>query len=312
MELKHKIKECIKAWTKGYIIVFLIIEGLIGFFTFIGFLGSFEEADYKSSIDAMIKGPLFFLICMGFSMLCHILIIVYKSTTTNVSRGINYFKSGNNENIYLREAPNDWSPAIVSLLLDKNIEKSRDYTATILNLSLKEYIKIEKINDKVFFKKLREPIGLNNHEKYIYETVFNNIKINEETFKSLVIQDVVDMGLINVNFETNSDYSAILQSTNNSENKLTWRSSLLVSVFFIFIFISGLNSSKLISDIIKYISYLMILITTFIVWNAINAKCNIKFNLTKEALKSVRKWKNFSKFIKDFTMIKEHIRCYIV
>lgn len=79
-----------------------------------------------------------------------------------------------------REINVEYSPAILSYLMDQNIEPQKDIIATLLNLYAKKIIKIERINNKYIFisnKQDKEKLSL--EEKYVYWHFVDNITLEE-------------------------------------------------------------------------------------------------------------------------------------
>lgn len=64
---------------------------------------------------------------------------------------INYFKvvSSKYDQIYVRDIFVDYSPAVLSLLLNHKIEDKKDFDATILNIHAKKAIGFELVDDKL-------------------------------------------------------------------------------------------------------------------------------------------------------------------
>ncbi len=98
-----------------------------------------------------------------------------------------------NSNIYIRELPEYFPPALASLLLDSSIEVTTDYTATIAYLISKKIIKIsdgnvEILNSTPFFK--------SGHEKYVFECITKQKSFTNDVFSKMVIQDAKNMNLI--------------------------------------------------------------------------------------------------------------------
>lgn len=105
---------------------------------------------------------------------------------------IKNYKSRLDTDIYVRELPKYFPPAIVSFLFDLNVE-SKDYTATIAYLISKKYIELD--NNKI--KILNENInGLSEHEKYVYNCLIKNNRFNYDEFILLVLSDAEKMNLI--------------------------------------------------------------------------------------------------------------------
>lgn len=98
----------------------------------------------------------------------------------------------------VRDLDNYYPPAIVSLIHNFNIEVYRDYTATILNLYLKNYINISSFSDNIqFYKTEKKDISkLQNHEIYVYNCIINDEKFDDKKFKKMIYVDAEECGLI--------------------------------------------------------------------------------------------------------------------
>ena len=77
------------------------------------------------------------------------------------------------------EAPDGLTPAEVGTLVDERVDL-RDISATIIDLAVRGYLKIEEIGSDSWFSsgsdyrfiKLKEPEGLKNFEQSLYDQIF--------------------------------------------------------------------------------------------------------------------------------------------
>ncbi len=128
-------------------------------------------------------------------ILIHTIGFIYEK----IRNSINYLSVGDNNGIYLRDIPKDYSPAIVSLLCDKSIEPYRDFPAVILNLKLRGYIDIMNNNGIIEYTKLKsEDSNLLDHEKFVYHAILTDKIIYKGAFLDLIKSDAASLGLISI------------------------------------------------------------------------------------------------------------------
>jgi uncharacterized membrane protein len=162
---------------------------------------------YSSSINEDIYSLLklmiiFFFASIGiislfllYVIVIHIIGFIYEK----IRNYIYYLSVGNNNGVYLRDIPKDYSPAIVSLLSDKNIEPYRDFPAVILNLKLRGYIDIINNNGIIEYTKLKsEDYNLLEHEKFVYHAILTDKIIDKGVFLDLIKSDASNLGLISL------------------------------------------------------------------------------------------------------------------
>lgn len=155
--------------------------------------------DLYSLLKLMI---IFFFASIGIIALFLLYVIVIHTIGfiyEKIRNYINYLSVGNNNGIYLRDIPKDYSPAIVSLLCDKSIEPYRDFPAVILNLKLKGYIDIINNSDTIEYTKLKsEDSNLLQHEKFVYHAILTDKIIYKGAFLDLTKSDAANLGLISL------------------------------------------------------------------------------------------------------------------
>jgi len=181
--------------TKKAIIYFAKVFSIVGIImVIIGIIGGLSEPKYATT---MIGIGLF--IASGFTIFIAIsflvLHIIYK---------IKYLprKEVIFEKEYLRELPKQYSPALSSFIYDLKIDIYKDYTATILYLCTKKYIKINKNKDKYEFEILnRNTSPLSESEKYVFDKIINKTKFDEFEFSNKIIEEAKENFFI-INKET--------------------------------------------------------------------------------------------------------------
>ena len=114
-----------------------------------------------------------------------------------------------------RDIPEDITPAIASALYDLTTEVYRDYTATIIDLCIKGYLKLETSNDNYELKALdKEIMNLKLDEEYVYSCIKNNEKFDEIIFREKIFKQMEELGFIqpiNKQSDIQSEYNILLE-----------------------------------------------------------------------------------------------------
>ena len=120
------------------------------------------------------------------------IIMYYILKTIFIGRNsLNYMKNNDIHRNILANYP----PAIYSFLYNKKIESYTDYTATILNLECKKYLKIS--DDESEIDVLNNNIdGLYEHEKYVMKCIMKNVQFDMSDFNKNIITDLKQADLI--------------------------------------------------------------------------------------------------------------------
>lgn len=150
---------------------------IFGFFGGIAFL-SYIISPSKEAINTSILLIICAIIFQLNNMIVYLIIKLYYK--------ISYSKIDSNafNKEYQREIEGIPTPAIASYLYNRNTEVFRDYSATILNLYVKEYIVISDFeNDvKIDIVKGKDLSKLQRHEKYAYDCIIEQNKFDEKKF----------------------------------------------------------------------------------------------------------------------------------
>lgn len=102
----------------------------------------------------------------------------------------------------VREIPEEYSPAICSCLYNNKVETYTDYTATLLNLEQKGYIKINCMDNKYSLDFINNNLDkLNLHEKYVIDCLKKKNNLLGQLFKTYVAKDMKKLGLIKLRKE---------------------------------------------------------------------------------------------------------------
>jgi len=210
-----------------------------------------------------------------------IYILVYRMIVTK------YKYSGNLEGIHIkdinREIPSTYSPAICSVLINKKIEAYKDYTATILYLESKKYLKLNFSTDGYKIIVLNNNIeNLNEHEKYVFNCANNKEKFDIEEFKKNITEDMLKKELI-TNLKSNS--------------------TLIISMLLIISYIIGYISNSTLLRLACIIILGCTIIYNSIIANTVQTKINNI--ITKKGKKLTEEIIKFKNFIKEYTLLSE-------
>lgn len=129
------------------------------------------------------------LISIGFLLTIALIMFFFKicKKTYVKSRNVLIKAYANMEEL-VRDIDITYSPAVVSYLMNQQIEPEKDFLATILNLYAKKIIDIEKIDGKYLIKegeKSKQQLG--EDEEYIYDIIMNDKEIDAKAF--IVVRD---------------------------------------------------------------------------------------------------------------------------
>jgi len=196
---------------------------------------------------------------------------------------------------YIRELKDQYTPAIVSLIYDFKTEVYRDYTATILYLHIKKYLKISGFNNDIIITKgSNENLSnLLKHELYVYNCIIYKQSLEEKKMKNLIIEDAIEKQLIEIKQEKNN--------TNLIKNILK---ILIALIGIIDIMIKG-NIIRILINLVFVVFILKIIDEYFNILNKYIDGLGSFYKLTKKGQKYLKKIKAFKNFIKEYTLIKE-------
>ena len=116
------------------------------------------------------------------------------------------------EKKYLREIPQEYTPAIASVLYDLSTETYRDYSATIINLCIKDYLKLIIDNNSYRLESIdKETNELKQDEIYVYNCIKDNNKFDEIEFRKIVFVAMEEMGLLEEVEDTENNNNEIIE-----------------------------------------------------------------------------------------------------
>lgn len=205
--------------------------------------------------------------------------------------------------IYIRDVTVNYSPAVLSYLMNNKIETKKDLSATLLNLCVNKVLKINKTeNGKMEIVDLnnKEQVRkLSNDEKYAYEMFKTGITVEKIRYWKNVVEN---------------EYNKYKFSRKHKTNLGSYLLFTFILLIFI-VFAYAIYHDNTINDF-----FVSILSSTFfgawtitiltVVKKAIfcfkdkSLKTSFIDTLTKKDALEYNRWKKFEKFIVDFTLIK--------
>lgn len=195
---------------------------------------------------------------------------------------------------YFRDISEEYSPAIVSRIVDLNTEPKKDYNSVILYLCAKGYININKESEDIKFElQNKNTNNLEKHEEYVIDCLFKGKKFDETYFSELVQNDAIKLGLIQ-----------------NKKGKIHFLRNLIIIISIIIVLFNLLEKNyKLLINVLIYILIIILFICCgIIIFSAIlllsdNNKNNNK--RTQKGYIEAKKWIAFKNYVRDYTLIKD-------
>lgn len=219
----------------------------------------------------------------------------YKRLYRKIRDTIIRVKTYENIEELVRDIDVTYSPAVLSYLMNQEIEPQKDFLATILNLYAKKAINIEKIDGRYLLTPVeKSKLQLDSDEKYVYDIIVNDEKINFIKWNKYIINEYNKYG-----FGEKKSYDSVI---------LAIISVLLTIPLAVFIYIKlriGFmdNISAILLTILSGI-----LIGPFIyAFGSLIVQLIVDSNifLTDKGKKEIKKWMRFKKFIEDYSLIAE-------
>lgn len=263
----NKLKNCIEFFVILFLVFFAIISIIIP--------SEFRKITYGLSFD-------FFL----FLVLPQIIAYFFLKMKYRNSRNI-----PNTLSNITREISKDYSPALCSLVFNKKVEAYSDYTATILYLEQKGYIKIDgNENNYSIIDLQKDTKNLNNHEKYVYECICNNKNFDINDFKKTVVKDALDMDLIK---ENRKERNNVISG---------WKAILMI---FCVVFFTLAVIFLVYFIMFKFPTLFIILIISMKWINIKKPDIEKMYTMTKEGKKLQNHVVGFRNYIKEYTLLSE-------
>jgi len=215
-------------------------------------------------------------------------------------------KKNDTNEIYIRDIPSKYTPAIVSYLYNQKIEKKKDIIATILNLCSKNVISFKKDeNNNIMFVDLNNSaVNLSSDEIYIYNWI---TKKSQQNFSFIDWNKIVKEEYNKYNFSKKS-------------NRIFEKTLAYAFIFaFTLIFTTLVISAVLEFDIFKQLNIQQYIMPFMIIAFALTI-CGVLFDgiksifmknmdgnniYTAKGANEIAKWEKFKKYMNDFSLIKD-------
>ena len=192
--------------------------------------------------------------------------------------------------IYTRELPKYFPPAIASLLLDLSIETTTDYTATIAYLISKKYIKLSENNKKIEVIS-KNPTFQSQHEDYVFQCITNQKKFDPNEFRKLIIYDAKEMGFVS-----------------DGKRKIHFFRNFVLAIFVTFLFSLLVEHTKIV--LLRNFLNVCYIISGFSIFAIVGYSIYLlgkyeheNIYRTKNGNIEAKKWTGLKKYLKNYTLI---------
>lgn len=237
-------------------------------------------------------------IIVGVWILVYLVINKINSYIINKNQG---------EEIYIRDVDVDYSPAVLSYLMNNKIEQNKDLSATLLNLCAKNILKIEKTEDNKI-----KIIDLNNKQEVA------KLKEDEKFAYRMFYSRTFSMGMWARKVE--KEYQKYKFSKKNNSVLLNYIFILYAIVFVVLWFYSLLTGNSTILGEGIFGTVEIVTIVFFATWETAliygmrelykyihykDEETEFKGIYTKKGAKEYSKWKKFEKFMESYSLIND-------
>ena len=278
--------------TIGFIVLFVYIYLLMGIgVPYIFLVGIFENA---SGIMSMI-----FIIIAVWTIIS---LFIYV-------RNIYIIRKNKIKEIYIRDVEVEYSPAVLSYLMNNKIETKKDLPATLLNLCIKNILKIQESKDGkiniIDMKNKEEVSKLMPDEEYAYKMLTEGITSSKINYWKNKVENEYSK------YEFSKEHKRFL-----GEYLIKIYMIIFIGVLLYFV-ITG--KTEIIGRAAEILSKTMV--TTFVgAWEMLilsgaknilkvivnrNGMYEFRDTYTKKGAKEYSRWKSFERFIEDYSLINE-------
>ena len=276
IDILKKIKKIIK-----YTCILLIILCIVN----ISFYWDFFEKDLRNNLyllnDILFIEKLF----VGYLLVPEIIAYIFFKIRYKKAR----IMTKDITNL-TREICVNYSPAICSFLYSKRTNAYADYSATILDLEQKGYLKILKDNSIEIVN--NDIAGLKKHQQYCINCLKGKNNFDMVSFKRNVEKDALDMGLVNI------------------KKAIKALPQILMYLVFILLIIAN---KKINSDVLFHSLYIyaVAMVVYLLITVRINKKIegyelrSTKIKLTKAGKEIKEKTRGLKIFMKEYTLLDE-------
>ena len=192
-------------------------------------------------------------------------------------------KTQDNGEIYNRTVEATYSPAVVSYLMNQNLELKKDLMATIINICAKKALKIEDGRIKPIHTEGITEI-LTEDEKYIYDCIDKKQKFSKEKWYKMVVDE----------------FNKLCFTTDGVKiSDGLWFFVVVISATIV-LYLSYLSGKS--ETVVAVFMDLTVIMALYIYkyWNKQSYR-----RYTEKGALEVLKWKRFKVFLKDFSLIDE-------
>ncbi|MDD2378209.1 MAG: DUF2207 domain-containing protein [Bacilli bacterium] len=255
---------------------------------------------------------LFFLLVLIFSLFAALLVVLWLKMiifvfvepikrVNQVRRIQNAKYIDSSDYIYVRDVPNNYTPAVASLVLDQSLEYNKDVISTTLYLINHGYLK--EVEERIIVLD-KDTSNLMNHELYLIsvykkETLFSSLE-----WEKHIINDAYHLNLI-----TKKD-------SIDNKDKINLVINLAIPIMLLIGFINVLGLISDIENVFFVIFYIIGIITIpffglFVVIYGLMYFLSFiskDIKLTNEGLKEQEKMAKFKKFLEELSNIDERSR----
>lgn len=198
---------------------------------------------------------------------------------------INNKRNEKKTDLYYRDIEKKYTPAIISYIFNMNIEERATILSSILDLHVKKYLNIEKVNNKYCINVIKNDTKkLFFHERYIIACLSNSKLIEFTKFSELVEFDC------------------------KKELLIKDKESIVIPLIMLIVFITSIISVMFLAINNIYSTEPQLILTTFLLPGAIIYILFKIHNPYKRTLKGeslAKKAKGLKNFLKDYTLINE-------
>ena len=193
-----------------------------------------------------------------------------------------------------------YSPAVLSYLIDQKIEPKKDILTTILSLYSKGAVDISKESNKYTFTKTDKEVYMSCSEKYLYETILENKKIDLEKWETIIREEYNKEG-----FDNTAD-----EKTLKSEKRKIYFKFFALATLSSLTSIYALSRSNVLGvSILECISIISVFCFFAFCFAVLTCEhigaINKDIFINEKGKNEIKKWLEFKNFIDQYTLIGE-------
>lgn len=197
------------------------------------------------------------------------------------------------KNIYYRDLPTDYNPAVASLILNKWFEKKVDMTSMILYLIKKDYLK--KDGDKIIYTG-KDMTDLPKSEKYLVDYYAKNeVTFDFNIWRDIVVRETVEKGY--------AKRTSIKNYTEEETKELEKKAKIIFALIFVGPFILITLNLEFILFLLSTVGVPFAVVTLLVY---AYRRANVNIELTKKGIEEQEKLVKLRKFLEDFSLLDEY------